>query len=159
MNDDLRALVPTSGRALDIACGRGAQSLWLAVRGLDVVAIDVSDVAIELTEAAAAATGVSQRVDARQQDLSDGLPTDLGEFDIIVCQRFRNRRVLESLPPRLLPGGMALVSVLSAVGLERTPGKFHAPAGELVDQFTRDDVEIIWHTESSGLASIAIRRK
>ena len=39
-------LVPTGGRALDVACGRGAVALWLARRGLVVDAVDVSPVAL-----------------------------------------------------------------------------------------------------------------
>jgi transketolase N-terminal domain/subunit len=35
-------LVPTAGRALDVACGRGAVALWLARRGLAVDAVDAA---------------------------------------------------------------------------------------------------------------------
>ena len=158
LNPGMAALVPASGRALDIACGRGAQTVWLASRGLDVVALDVSGVAIALTDAAAVAGGVAHRVDARQENLDDGLPDDLQEFDIIVCQRFRNREVLEALGTRLQLNGVAFVTVLSSVGLNRAPGKFHAPAGELLEVFTRDDIEVVWHLEADGLAALVIRR-
>ncbi len=154
----MAALVPASGRALDIACGRGAQTVWLATRGLDVVALDVSGVAITLAEAAAKADGVAHSVDARQENLDDGLPDDLQDFDVIVCQRFRDRRVLEALGSRLQPNGVAFVTVLSSVGLDRAPGKFHAPAGELLEVFTRGDLEVVWQLEADGLASVVIRR-
>jgi 2-polyprenyl-3-methyl-5-hydroxy-6-metoxy-1,4-benzoquinol methylase len=154
----MAALVPATGRALDIACGRGAQTVWLATRGLDVVALDVSGVAIALAEAAASADGVAHRVDAKQEDLENGLPDDLQDLDIIICQRFRNRGVLEALGTRLRPKGVAFVTVLSSVGLDRAPGKFHAPAGELLEVFTRDDIEVVWHLEADGLAAIVIRR-
>jgi len=151
-------LVPTSGRALDIACGRGAQAVWLASRGLNVVAIDVSGVAVALTNAAARASDVADLVDARQQNLEDGLPGDLQDFDIIVCQRFRNRRILEVLSRRLRSGGVAFVTVLSTVGLDRSPGRFHASSGELVEFLTSADTEIVWDLEANGIASIVIRR-
>ena len=158
LNPEMAALLPGSGHALDIACGRGAQTTWLASRGLDVIALDVSEVAIALTNAAAEASGVAQRVDARQQNLENGLPDELQDFDIIVCQRFRNPMVLDALGARLRPKGVAFVTVLSSVGLGRTPGKYHAPAGELINVFTRVGVEIEWHLEADGLASIVIRR-
>jgi 2-polyprenyl-3-methyl-5-hydroxy-6-metoxy-1,4-benzoquinol methylase len=158
LNPEMAALVPASGRALDVACGRGAQTAWLAGRGLEVVALDVSGVAIALTDAAAAAVGVAHRVDARQENLDNGLPDDLQEFDIIVCQRFRNREVLEALGTRLRPNGVAFVTVLSSVGLDRAPGKFHAPADELLEVFTRDYIEVVWHLEADGIAAIVIRR-
>lgn len=158
MRPSLRALIPATGRALDIACGPGAQTAWLASRGLEVIALDVSDDAVRLTEQAAELLGVSDRVSVRRIDLSDGLATDLGSFNIVVCQRFRDRAVLDSLVTRLAPGGTAFVSVLSVVGLQSSPGMFHAPAGELADIFSVDGVETLWHHEGDGLASIAIRR-
>jgi 2-polyprenyl-3-methyl-5-hydroxy-6-metoxy-1,4-benzoquinol methylase len=158
MNPEMERLVPTSGRALDIACGRGVQAAWLALRGLDVIALDVSGVAVALTNAAASARDVTDRVDARQQDLEGGLPDDLRDFEVIVCQRFRNRRVLEGLGERLRPNGVAFVTVLSAVELGRDPGKYHAPAGELIEVFTGPDIEVVWHLEAEGLAAIVIRR-
>ena len=51
-------LVPTSGRALDVAAGAGRVSLWLARRGLEVVASDVSPVALARAADAAAAEGL-----------------------------------------------------------------------------------------------------
>jgi 2-polyprenyl-3-methyl-5-hydroxy-6-metoxy-1,4-benzoquinol methylase len=150
--------VPATGRALDIASGRGAQTSWLAQRGLQVFALDVSDMAVKLTKEAADYVGVANRVNATRIDLSDGLPTDLGSFQMILCQRFSNSAVLDSLVARLVPGGTAFVSVLSVVGLQRDPGRFHAPAGALTDTFSVNGVEIVWHHEGDGLAAIAIRR-
>ena len=45
---ELLHLVPDSGIAIDSACGLGRQVLWLADRGLRVVALDVSPVAIDV---------------------------------------------------------------------------------------------------------------
>jgi tellurite methyltransferase len=44
----LDALLPRTGRALDVAGGPGRHALWLARRGLDVTLADVSDVALEV---------------------------------------------------------------------------------------------------------------
>jgi len=41
------------GRALDIGCGEGADAIWLARRGWNVTAIDVSDVAVRRAREAA----------------------------------------------------------------------------------------------------------
>jgi 2-polyprenyl-3-methyl-5-hydroxy-6-metoxy-1,4-benzoquinol methylase len=158
MRPELETLVPATGRALDIACGRGAQTTWLAQRGLHVIALDVSDEAVKITKQAAEDVGVANRVSAKRIDLSDGLSTDLGSFHMVLCQRFSNRAVLDSLVARLVPGGTAFVSVLSVVGLQRSPGRFHAAAGALTDIFSVSEVEIVWHHEGDGLAAIAIRR-
>ena len=43
---ELTACFPVSGRALDVACGRGGVAVWLARRGLAVDAVDVSPVGL-----------------------------------------------------------------------------------------------------------------
>lgn len=151
-------VVPTSGRALDVACGTGGQAAWLAARGLAVVAVDGSDAAIALTSATAQAAGVDRLVDARVVDLDDGIPADLGDFDVIVCQRFRATDLYDSFVTRLRTGGLAIVTVLSRTGAA-SPGPFHAPPGELTDAFNRPDAEILFSAESAGQASLVLRRR
>lgn len=155
---DLVALVPESGRALDIACGVGAQSLWLAARGLDVVAIDVSPTAIDLTTRAAVAAGLGDRVETRVVDLDHGIPADLDTFDVIVCQRFRAVDLYASYLERVRSGGIVVVTVLSRTGAD-APGPFHAPSGELRAAFTRPDTELLFHQEADGLESIVARQQ
>ncbi len=156
VDSDLIGLIPSRGRALDVACGAGAQAVWLARRGLDVVALDVSQEAIDLTRAAASAGGVADRVDARVVDLDLGVPPQLGSFDVIVCQRFRAVELYPTFLERLRPGGVCVVTVLSEAGAD-SPGAYHAPPGELIHAFDRHDVEVLAHTEGNGSASIVVR--
>ena len=44
-----RALEHVKGRVLDIGCGAGRHSLWLPEKGFEVVAVDVSPLAVEVT--------------------------------------------------------------------------------------------------------------
>lgn len=148
--------VPTGGRALDVACGAGAQSAWLAQRGLDVVACDAASKAIELTQAAAKRAGVADRVDARVVDLDAGLPREWGSFDVIVCQRFRATGLYDAFVQRLRAGGTCIVTVLSQTGAE-APGRFHAPAGELLAAFARPNTSVVHHVEANGQESIVVR--
>jgi 2-polyprenyl-3-methyl-5-hydroxy-6-metoxy-1,4-benzoquinol methylase len=48
----------STGRALDVGCGEGADSVWLAGQGWHVTALDISPKAVERTEAMAADAGV-----------------------------------------------------------------------------------------------------
>lgn len=156
----LLAQLPTAGHALDLACGIGAQSLWLAARGLTVSALDVSPVAVDLTTRAAEHHGAS--VDAAVWDSDQGLPAELGGLAMIVCQRFRAPELAPELVQRLRPGGVVIVTVLSAVGLAGTPGPFHAPAGELTDAYRASaeagTVDVLVDDERNGQASIVVRR-
>jgi SAM-dependent methyltransferase len=156
---DLAALLPQTGRCLDLASGPGAVTLWLAEQGLEVKALDVSTVAIELLRAAARAAGVAERVDARIVDLDDGIPDDVRDVDLVVCQRFRDTALYPTLIERLRSGGIAIVTVLSIVG-STEPGPFHAPQGELLDLVGSDErCEIVRHHEGDGIAHMVVCRR
>ena len=151
--------VPRSGRAVDVACGTGAQTLWLAERGLNVVALDVSPRAIEVLAAAVQSRRLSPRVETRTLSLHDGLPGDLRDLDVLVCQRFRDPVLYIPFVSAVRPGGIGIVTVLSTVGPDGEPGPFHAPPGELSAAFDRHDTEMLLDVEADGLASVVFRRR
>jgi SAM-dependent methyltransferase len=154
----LTARLPATGRALDVACGPGSVTLWLAARGLEVVALDVSPVAIDLLGRAALTAGLDVRIEARVADLDLGIPEDLVDLDLIVCQRFRDASLYAVMVDRLRSGGVAMVTVLSVAGAD-DPGPFHAPPGELLAAFTNDRCEVVHHREGDGLASIVVQKR
>jgi SAM-dependent methyltransferase len=152
--------VPTSGRALDVACGTGAQTLWAAQRGLHVDAIDISPTAVERLRAAAHRCGVEEMVEARAADLDTGLPGDLaGPYDLVIVQRFRAPHLYAQLLARLAPGGVLVMTVLSEVGLAGEAGPFHAVAGELDRAFAGHDVETLLSEEAEGLATVVLQSR
>ncbi|ANW64817.1 SAM-dependent methyltransferase [Mycobacterium sp. djl-10] len=144
-------LFPTTGVALDIACGRGAAAVWLARRGMSVTGVDVSPVAMAQARALADAHGVRCRFEV--VDLDDGLPPG-PPLDVVVCQRFRDARLDAAIVDRLTPGGLLAISALSEVGAG--PGRFRVPAGELVRAFAGLTVEAAG--EADGLAWLLARR-
>lgn len=152
-------LLPTSGRCVDVASGPGAATLWLAERGLDVAALDVSQTAIEVLRRVASARGLADRVDARAIDLDGGLPADVTAVDLVLCQRFRDPRLYIPMFDRLRLGGLLVVTVLSAVGAAHA-GPFHAPAGELAAAFgAAARCEILHSHEGDGVAHLVARRR
>ncbi|HEC08235.1 MAG TPA: class I SAM-dependent methyltransferase [Acidimicrobiales bacterium] len=173
-------LLPVSGRALDVACGQGAQAVWLALRGLEVVAVDISPRALAAARALAERHGVADRVTFREHDLDTGPPPlahdlDTGpppenpdldtdppplahDLDLVVCQRFLHRGFLSELTDRLKPGGLAAVSVLSDVGAPASAvGSVHrVRPGELAGLLA--GLEILDSGEGDGVAWALARR-
>lgn len=143
-------LVPTSGRALDVACGRGAVALWLAQRGLTVDAVDVSTVGLDAGEH----RGADLPVRWWRHDLDAGLPAACaGPYAVVVMQRFRAPALYPALAAALAPGGLLVITVLSEV--DEGPGPWRAPPGELLRAFGHLDVLV--HTEENGEASLVGR--
>jgi 2-polyprenyl-3-methyl-5-hydroxy-6-metoxy-1,4-benzoquinol methylase len=147
-------LLPRGGRALDVACGRGAVAVSLAARGFAVDAVDVSEVAVAAGAALAERHGVGERVRWWRHDLDTGLPAGCtGPYDAVVCQRFRDPALYPVLAGRLAPGGLLVVTVLSQV--DEGPGPFRARPGELVAAFR--GLTVLDHHEGDGEASLVAR--
>ncbi|UXA04540.1 class I SAM-dependent methyltransferase [Mycobacterium sp. SMC-2] len=145
-------LLPVAGRALDLACGPGLAAVWLAMRGLEVEGVDVSPVAIAQARDLAHRAGVGDRCRFEVLDLDDGLPAG-APVDLILCHRFRDRRLDHAIIERLAPGGLLAMAVLSEVGA--APGPFRAVAGELPAAFA--DLDPVAAGEGGGCAWVLAR--
>lgn len=101
------------GRALDLGCGEGADAVWLAERGWDVVAVDVSETALGRARQAAISRGVADRIEFVQLDLSDGFPD--GTFDLVSSQflhstvRLERPEILANAARAVRPGGLLVI--------------------------------------------------
>jgi SAM-dependent methyltransferase len=144
-------LVGTTGRALDVACGRGTVAVWLATRGLATDAVDASPAGLALGRELAARAGVS--VGWIEADLEAGLPVS-GPYDVVVCQRYREPALYPALVEVLATGGLLVLTVLSTVG--DAGGRFRAAPGELLAAFG-GELEVIDHVEGDGEASLLAR--
>lgn len=128
---------PSHGDALELACGRGLSSVWLAVRGMTVTGVDVSAVALAQARDLAAECGVGERCTFTEADLDGGLPAG-PRANVVVCHKFRDSRLDGAIVARLAPGGLLAISALSAAGTETTP--FRVRAGELEQAFAELNV-------------------
>lgn len=142
-------LFPTAGTALDLACGAGGGAVWLAQRGLDVVGIDVSPVAVGLAEQLASSHGVEGSCRFVVHDFDLGLP-ETAMVDLITCHLFSAPDLDEAILGRLAPGGTLAITVLSEVGGE--PGPFRARPAELLDRF--GSLDVLHHHEAEGRATL-----
>lgn len=99
------------GRALDVGCGEGADAVWLARRGWQVTALDVSGVAISRAQSHARDAGVDVTW-VHAGLVEAGLPA--GTFDLVSAQyaalRTSEQAVAEhTLIDLVAPGGTLLV--------------------------------------------------
>ncbi len=69
---------PCAGKALDIGCGSGAHSIYLAKQGFEVTAIDSSPVALEMAQLAASEAGVD--IDVVEADILNWEPPSRFDF-------------------------------------------------------------------------------
>ncbi|GBC60506.1 tellurium resistance protein TehB [Desulfonema ishimotonii] len=101
--DVIRQFYPLApkGKALDIAAGNGRNALFLADRGFDVDAVDVSDVAVK------ALSGIHPSVNAICADL-DTYNITPAHYSLIVNIRFLNRRLFPYIKEGLKPGGLLI---------------------------------------------------
>ena len=70
------------GRVLDVGCGEGADAVWLAGRGWQVTALDVSEVALGRVREHAGDAGVGVRVETLHHDLVGDGPAP-GRYDLV----------------------------------------------------------------------------
>lgn len=99
------------GAALDVGCGEGADAVWLARRGWDVTAADVSEVALDRARTHAKAAGLPITFVATDLVTSPPRPQS---FDLVSAQFFQlpdppRTEAYRGLGEAVAPGGHLLV--------------------------------------------------
>ena len=147
-------LLPERGRALDLACGLGANALFLARQGLDVTAWDYSGVAIEKLCAQAAAEGVS--ITAEIRDVVVQPPGPKG-FDVIVASRFLDRALVPHLLDALRSGGVIFYQTFVREAVDETVGPknplFRLARNELQELF--EPLRLLFYREEGRVGDIS----
>lgn len=103
----------TPGNALELACGEGADAIWLAEQGWIVHAVDISPTAIQRGRVQAEKVGVDKSISWEVADLTDWVAN--GEFDLISAifmhsrSELKRNRILKNALAALSPGGALLI--------------------------------------------------
>ncbi len=105
-------LLRPSGTALDLACGNGRNSLFLAQKGFEVDAVDISDVAITRLQKKHIPS-----IKASCTDLDTWIIPQ-NQYDLILNIRFLDRRLFSQIAAGLKPGGLLVFQ--SFIGKKET---------------------------------------
>lgn len=101
------------GRALDLGCGEGGDAMWLAERGWQVTAVDISQTALDRAAAEARAHNLLERMDFQRHELPETFPS--GAFDLVSAQFLHSMveldrpRVLRLGADAVVDGGVLLI--------------------------------------------------
>ncbi len=93
------------GRALDVACGKGRNALFLAEQGFAVVAVDISPVALEGGKRRAAEKNLV--VTWQQADL-ERIQLDGGAYDLVVNFNYLQRSLIPQIKAALKVNGYVI---------------------------------------------------
>ena len=93
------------GRTLDIAAGEGKNALFLALRGFDVDAVDISAVGLRKTRQLASTMGV--KIHTILADL-DAYQIEKERYDLIANFYYLNRRLITRIKKGLRKGGKVI---------------------------------------------------
>ncbi|AEV86400.1 type 11 methyltransferase [Actinoplanes sp. SE50] len=120
-----------AGRALDVGCGEGADAVWLAERGWQVTAVDISSVALIRAAGHAAAAGLADRITFRHADLRQEPPAE-GSYDLVTAHymhlpRPDRRELYGRLAAAVARGGTLLVVGHHPDDLAERPRPMHFP--------------------------------
>jgi SAM-dependent methyltransferase len=120
------------GRALDLACGLGANAVYLAEGGFEVEAFDWSFEALRKLRAAAREKRL--RVKAMACDVTR-FPLPRERYDLLLCFRFLDRSLWPSMVEAVRPGGALVVSTFNRRYLEAHP--------DFPEEFCLEDNELL----------------
>lgn len=132
------------GRAVDLACGLGHNSIWLAQQGWRVDGVDISDTG--LAQAQLRSDQASAVVNWQQADLDEWIPPP-DEYDLAVVFRFLDRETVPRIiSTGLRAGGWLIYETFASGQLDRPGNHLRNPAytlapGELPQLFP--DFEIV----------------
>jgi SAM-dependent methyltransferase len=138
-------------RAVDLACGAGRNSLYLARQGWTVTALDISQVALDRLTAGAAKERLP--IACVQADLDTAAPlvpalSMDNYYDLAIMIRYTHLPLIDYLKPLLNSGGHLMVELHLQTDAEvvgpRNP-KFRVAPGAL--RQAADDLEILEYRE------------
>ena len=139
---------PTSGLALDVACGTGRNSFFIAQHGLDVVCMDFSNEGLNYLKQHRNEEPVAKKLFPIQVDLTDiSLPKS--KYDAIFVIRYLDRNAFQTYLDALKPKGLLFFKAFNVNHLKSKPNfnpEYLLDKEELIYAFR--DQEVIMSNDS-----------
>jgi tellurite methyltransferase len=133
------------GTALDLACGTGRNSLWLAEHGWRVTAVDGAPTSVDVLRGHASELGLE--LDARVADLENSeYSIESSTWDLIVISYYLQRSLFEPAKRGVVPGGIVL-AIVHITEPGEAPTEHWLRPGELASYF--QGWEILHHHEGT----------
>jgi tellurite methyltransferase len=133
------------GRALDVACGKGRNALYLAGLGFDVVAMDISSVALAAGRSRAEARQLT--IDWQQIDLEQ-VQLDEAAYQLVVSFNYLQRSLMPQIKRAVKIGGHVIYESYlidqKEIGHPKNPA-YLLGHNELLDSFR--DLRILYYRE------------
>lgn len=102
------------GHVLELGCGKGDDTVWLAKQGWHALGVDIATAALNIAAGNAERNGVTDRVAFEQHDLTKSFPK--GTFDLVSAlflqtpSDFPRATVLQAAASAVRPSGLLLVA-------------------------------------------------
>jgi tellurite methyltransferase len=164
VNERLKKLVPgiEPGRAIDLACGLGANSLYLANLGFEVTAVDQSEVALNHVRNQAEKAGLN--FDPVLADISDpsNLKVELEEFDFAVITYYLNRSLFPLVKNMVKIGGYLFMETFYEAdngGKQQISSQYKLASNELLEEFKGWSIIFFQENETEGIQTIFCQKK
>ncbi len=145
-------LLPRQGKALDLACGTGANALFLASQGLTVHAWDISTVALDKLRQQALKKNLSIQL-KNCHITTDLLPEN--SFNVIVVSRFLDRTLCPAIMAALKKQGLLFYQTFNINKLSPqgpTNPDYLLQRNELLDLFR--PLSVVYYQEYAQIGDI-----
>ena len=156
---EFQHLLPNRGEALDLACGLGANALFLAQHNLQTHAWDISSIVIDKLNQSA--KSLKLKINTEVRDVVTQPPNE-NSFDVIVISHFLERQIMPNIIAALRDGGLLFYQTFTRVRVDDTgPNnkKYRLARNELLNLCERLDVVIYREEDLVGDTTSGFRNQ
>lgn len=150
-----------AGSAIELACGLGANSFYLASLGFDVTAVDVSEVALNFVREQAEQKGMEIRTRLADLTHSNSLLDFIQEYDLVVMTYYLDRAMFPLMKSLVKPGGYLFMETFYTAengGKPQISSKYKLTSNELLSEFGEWKVIYFHQYEEDGVQTIFCRK-